>query len=106
MNERDLSRILQEEPIASRENVAAILAPDIARNAARLKKRRRDRMMMIVFLVIAAIFVAAAVVFALALSRAENPETCLRPALFVLLGGMGLTLMMSPMLTYLLESEN
>lgn len=106
MTEQELNRLLSvKTPCAPRENVACVLAPDIYRNAMRLKKRRRNRVQTLACAFAGALFVALSVVFFRLLQSAEQPQTLLRGALFVGLGCMALTLLLSPALAWYSEKD-
>ena len=106
MTEQELSRLLSEKtPAVPRENVACVLTPDISRNAARLKKRRRDRLQTVFCVAAALIFTALSVAFFLIVRAAESPDSLLRFALLLLLGGMTATLLLAPALAWYSEKE-
>lgn len=107
MTEQQLNRLLsQKTQPAPRENVSCVLAPDISRNAARLKKRRRDRLQLILCLLAGLLFIALTVGLMLWLRAAVNPELILRRAVYLLLSGMAATLLLSPVLAWYSEQES
>ena len=106
MNDHELARLLSEKTQpAPRKNVTSVLTPDISRNAARLKKRRQDRIQALACALVGALFIALSAALIFLLRTAENPETILRPALFLLAGGMTSTLLLAPVLAWHSDKE-
>ena len=106
MTEKELELLLAgKESAPARQNVSIVLSPDITRNAMRLKKLRRDRIQALICCAAALVFILAAAGLAVYLKNAENPESILRPALMMIGGGMGITLLLAPALAWNADEE-
>ena len=106
MNKKELEALLAaKEAPTSRNNVDAVLSPDITRNAARLKKAREDRRQKLFCLLAVLVFAASMVGLGVILANAENPQAILRAAGIALLGGMGLFLLCAPLLAWSADEE-
>ena len=106
MTKKELEALLAaKEAPTSRNNVDAVLSPDITRNAARLKKAREDRRQKLCCLLAVLVFAAGAVVLGVLIGNSENPQALLRAAGLVVLGGMGLFLLCAPMLAWSADEE-
>ncbi len=105
MTQGQLERILSEKGAPGRDNISLILSPEITRASLRLKKRQRDRRNLMVLLLAALAFVLAALGLGWALAHSETPGTLLKFTGYALLGGMSMTLLLSPALAWFLESD-
>lgn len=106
MTDKELEFLLSRkaQPVA-RENLSLVLSAQTARTAARLRKRRADRRQLMLCLAAALVFVAAAAGLMVMLKHAESPETILRPAVYAVLGGMGLTLILAPAIAWFSDED-